>query len=61
MNKTIFQILLTIVFILAVMAYVVYNYIQGNSDMPFFVVAMGFLGIFLLNMIRGLIQILKDR
>jgi len=51
----------TIVLILAVMAYTVFNYISGKTDMSLFLVSMGLLAYVLMGMINQLVQHLKNR
>lgn len=55
----IIKIIGTIGLILAVMAYTVFNYLTGRTDMTFFLVAMGLLGYVLIGMVNQLIQHLK--
>ena len=51
----------TLVLILAVMAYTVFNYFTGKTDMKFFIVAMALLAYVLAGMINQLIQHLKNK
>ena len=59
MSKTVVQILVMIVSLAALMGYVVYNYMIGNSHPLYFAVSMAILSVSLLNMIRGLIRALR--
>lgn len=58
---TIAKIIGTIVLILAVMGYTVFNYISGKTDMTLFLVSMGLLSYVLIGMINQLIQYLKKK
>ena len=58
---TIKKSLFTIPVVLAVMAYTVWNYVQGKTDLLMFLVCMAIMGIPLLNMINLLIQELKKK
>ena len=51
----------TILVMVAVMAYTVFNYANGRIDMPMFLVSMAILGIPLVNMINLLIQEWKKK
>ena len=53
--------ILTIVTILAVMAYTVWNYASGRTDTVMFLVCMAIMGIPLVNMINLLIQERKKK
>ena len=59
--NTIVKIVSTIVLILAVMAYTVFNYITGKTDSKLFLVSMALLGYVLFGMVNQLIQHLKHR
>ena len=59
MSKTVAQILVMTISLAALMAYVVYNYVIGNSHPLYFAVSMAILCVSLLNMIRGLIRALR--
>lgn len=59
--KPIVKIIGTILLILAVMAYTVFNYSTGKTDSTFFVVSMVILAYPLLGMINQLIQQLKHK
>ena len=50
----------TIVLILAVMVYTVYNYSTGRTDFTFFVVAMALLAYPLVGMVNQLIRAIRD-
>lgn len=56
-KKGIFAILV----ILAVMAYTVWNYVQGKTDLVMFLVCMAIMGIPLVNMINLMVQELKKK
>lgn len=58
--KPITKIIGTIVLILAVMVYTVYNYSTGRTDFTFFVVAMALLTYPLVGMVNQLIRVLRD-
>ena len=58
--KPIAKIIGTIVLILAVMVYTVYNYSTGRTDFTFFVVAMALLAYPLVGMVNQLIRVLRD-
>ena len=51
----------TILVMLAVMAYTVWNYVNGKTDLVMFLVCMAILGIPLVNMINLLIQEFKKK
>ena len=53
--------ILAILVMLAVMAYTVWNYIQGKTDLIMFLVCMAILGIPMMNMINLLIQEMKKK
>ena len=53
--------ILTILGMLAVMAYTVWNYIQGKADLIMFLVCMAILGIPMMNIINLLIQEMKKK
>jgi hypothetical protein len=53
--------ILTILFMLIVMAYTVINYASGKIDFVMFVVCMAIMGIPMLNMINLLIQEWKKK
>ena len=59
--KPIVKILGTILLILAVMAYTIYNYTTGKTDSKMFLVSMALLGYVLIGMINQLIQHLKNK
>ena len=46
---------------LAVMAYTVYNYISGNSESGYFIIAMGMMGFIFISMLNQFIQELKKK
>ena len=48
--------IMTIAITLAVMAYSVWNYVNGKTDLVMFVVCMAIMGMPMLNMIRLLIE-----
>ena len=52
---------LTILLIMAVLAYVIFNYMSGNSDTMVFLVCAGMLSYFLICMFAGLVEDLKKR
>ena len=54
------KIIATIVLILAVMAYTIFNYITGKTDNKLFLVSMALLGYVLIGMVNQLIQHLKN-
>lgn len=54
------KIIATIVLILAVMAYTVFNYTTGKTDSKMFLVSMALLGYVLIGMVNQLIQHLKN-
>ena len=58
--KPIVKILCTILLILAVMAYTIYNYTTGKTDSKMFLVSMALLGYVLVGMVNQLIQHLKN-
>lgn len=58
--KPIVKILCTILLILAVMAYTIYNYTTGKTDSKMFLVSMALLGYVLIGMVNQLIQHLKN-
>ena len=51
----------TILVMLAVMAYTVWNYVNGKTDLVMFLVCMAIMGIPLVNMINLLIQEWKKK
>lgn len=55
------KIIATIVLILAVMAYTVFNYTTGKTDIKMFLVSMALLGYVLMGMVNQLIQHLKSK
>lgn len=55
------KIIATIVLILAVMAYTVFNYTTGKTDNKMFLVSMALLGYVLIGMVNQLIQHLKSK
>ena len=59
--KPIVKILCTILLILAVMAYTIYNYTTGKTDSKMFLVSMALLGYVLIGMVNQLIQHLKSK
>ena len=59
--KPIVKILCTILLILAVMAYTIYNYTTGKTDSKMFLVSMALLGYVLIGMVNQLIQHLKNK
>ena len=58
--KPIVKILCTILLILAVMAYTIYNYTTGKTDSKMFLVSIALLGYVLIGMVNQLIQHLKN-
>ena len=58
---TIVKIIGTILLVLAVMGYTIFNHISGKTDKTFFLVSMGLLSYVLLGMINQLIQYLKKK
>ena len=53
--------ILTILFIVAVLGYVIFSHMTGKSDTDYFLVATAMLSFFLIGMIRGLIQDLNNK
>ena len=60
MNK-ITQRILTILTIMIVLAYVIFNYMSGKSDTMMFLVCAGMLSYFLICMFAGLVEDLKGQ
>ena len=60
MNK-IAQRILTILLIMAVLGYVIFNYMSGQSDTMMFLVCTAMLSYFLICMFAGLVEDLKKR
>ncbi len=60
MNQIV-QRILTIVLIIAVLGYVIFSHMSGKSETSFFLVATAMLSYFLIGMIRGLIEDLRNR
>ena len=60
MNKIV-QRILTIALIMAVLGYVIFNYMNGNSELGFFLVATAMLSYFLISMVAELIGEIRDR
>ena len=58
--KPITKIIGTLVLILAVMAYTIFNYATGKTDFTFFMVAMALLSYTLFGMVNQLVQHLKN-
>ena len=52
---------LTILFIIAVLGYVIISYINGNSETSFFFVATAMLSYFLISMVRGLVEDIRNK
>ena len=59
--KPIVKIIGTILLILAVIGYTIFNYTAGKTDLKFFLVAMALLAYVLAGMINQLVQFLKKR
>ena len=57
--NTIIQRILTIALIMAVLGYVIFNYMNGNSELGFFLVATAMLSYFLISMVAELISELR--
>ena len=53
--------ILTILLLLAVMGYTVWNYVSGRTDTVMFLVCMAIMGIPLVNMVNILIQEWKKK
>ena len=53
--------ILTILFMLVVMAYTVWNYATGKTDMVMFLVCLAIMGIPMVNMINILIEEFKKK
>ena len=53
--------ILTIIFIVAVLGYVIFNYINGRTEGDFFIVAVGMLSFFLVGMVRGLVEDMRHK
>jgi len=51
--------ILVILVIMAVLAYIIYNHMIGQSDTSYFVVATALLSFYLISMIRGLCEDLR--
>ena len=58
--KPIVKIIGTILLILAVMAYTIYNFTTGKTDNKMFLVSIALLGYVLMGMVNQLIQYLKN-
>ncbi len=59
--KKIPEMILTIVLILAVLGYTFYNYSVGKTDATMLIVCAVILGWPLINIVRGLIEALKNK
>ena len=59
--KPIVKIIGTILLILAVIGYTIFNYTVGKTDLKFFLVAMALLAYVLAGMINQLVQFLKNQ
>ena len=59
--KPIVMIIGTILLILAVIGYTIFNYTTGKTDLKFFLVAMALLAYVLAGMINQLVQFLKNQ
>ena len=55
------QRILTIALIMAVLGYVIFNYMSGRSELGFFLVATAMLSYFLISMVAELIGEIRDR
>ena len=55
------QILFMIALLISGIAYTVYNYLRGGISLTMLIMAVGLLGISLINMTRGLIRALREK
>jgi hypothetical protein len=53
--------ILTIVFIMAVLAYIIFSYMNGKSETGFFLIATAMLSYFLISMVAELIGEIRER
>ena len=53
--------ILSIVVIMAVLAYVIFSYMNGKSETSFFLIATAMLSYFLISMIAGLVEDIRKR
>ena len=60
MNPVVKKILLLLL-MLAVMAYTVYNYISGRSEFGYFIIAIGMMAFFFINILNQMIQEMKHK
>ena len=60
MNKIV-QRVLTIALIMAVLGYVIFNYMSGRSETGMFLVSTAMLSYFLITMIAGLVEDIRER
>ena len=59
MKRDVIKQILLILFIMAVLAYTIFNYMSGRSDLPVFLVSLAMLSYFLISMIQGLVEDLR--
>ena len=60
MNNVV-KLILTIIVIVAVLGYVIFSYMNGNSQTEFFFVATAMLSYFLISMVRALVEELREK